>query len=145
MKVKSTAEKRSNCPVNAVVEILGDQWSLLILRDMLLQGRGRYSEFHGADEGVATNILSTRLSHLAGYGLIDKHPDPSDGRAAIYTATDRAIDLIPMLVAAIAWSDTHDPAARKYDDLMAAYRADPHATTAQLADRARQFRKELLS
>ena len=146
MKDKNTSDaRRSKCPINAVVEILGDQWSLLILRDILLQGSARYSDFHSSDEGVATNILSTRLNHLTGYGLIEKHPDPKDGRAALYVATDRAIDLIPMLIAAITWSDKHAPGVRSYDQLLSAYAADPHETTAQLAERARNFRKAHLS
>jgi len=144
MKVKNE-NRRSECPINAVVEILGDQWSMLILRDMLLQGRARYSDFHASDEGVATNILSTRLNHLAQYGLIEKNRDPTDGRASIYVATDRGIDMIPMLMAAIAWSDDHAPNTISYTDLMSSYRADPQATLDQLAERARQFRKDHLS
>lgn len=135
---------RSDCPVNAVVEVIGDQWTLLILRDMTLMQRARYSEFRLAGEGVATNILATRLKHLAEHGLIEKHPDPEDGRGALYFPTDRALDLIPVLLAALAWSDTHQPEALKYAQLLAGYRTDPHGTATQLRQRATAFRNTLL-
>ncbi|MEO0343818.1 MAG: helix-turn-helix domain-containing protein [Pseudomonadota bacterium] len=138
-------DRRSKCPINAVVEIVGDHWSMLILRDVLLQGRARYSDFHSSDEGVATNILSTRLMHLVGYGLLEKHPDPADGRASLYVATERAIDLIPMLLAAIVWSEKHAPDTVSYTELMALYQADPQLAVTRLSERARDFRQEILS
>ncbi|MEM9349837.1 MAG: helix-turn-helix domain-containing protein [Pseudomonadota bacterium] len=135
---------RSSCPVNAAVEVIGDQWTLLILRDMLLQERCRFSEFRGSEESVATNILATRLKHLATHGLIEKFKDPEDGRGALYFPTERALDFIPVLVATMAWSNTHQPETTKYAPLMAAYRSDPHGTAEGLKERARQFRKKVL-
>ncbi|MEL6681255.1 MAG: helix-turn-helix domain-containing protein [Pseudomonadota bacterium] len=128
--------KRSVCPVNVIVEIVGDQWSFLILRDILLLQRSRYSEFRDADEGVATNILAKRLKHLVDHGLIEKHQDPADGRGSIYLPTDRALDLIPVLLAMIAWSDTHQSNAKKYPELMAIYAADPSRAETLLKARA---------
>ncbi len=141
--ILSRSGERSVCPVNAIVEVVGDQWSFLILRDILLLGRSRYSEFRDADEGVATNILAKRLKHLMDHGLIEKHRDPADGRGSIYLATDRALDLIPVLLAMIAWSDTHQPDAKKYSELMALYIADPSRAAAVLRDRAQSLRKRL--
>lgn len=135
---------RSDCPVNAIVEVIGDQWTLLILRDMILLQRARYSEFRLAGEGVATNILATRLKHLAEHGLIEKHPDPADGRGALYFPTMRALDFIPVLLAALAWSDKHQPETLKYAELMAGYHADPHGMAAKLRDRALAFRRDSL-
>ncbi|MEM7664086.1 MAG: helix-turn-helix domain-containing protein [Pseudomonadota bacterium] len=139
----SRSGKRSVCPVNAIVEVVGDQWSLLILRDILLLERSRYSEFRDADEGVATNILATRLKHLVDHGLIEKHQDPADGRGSIYLPTDRALDLIPVLLAMIAWSDTHKPDTKKYAELMALYATDPNRAAALLKNRAQALRKQL--
>lgn len=139
-----TQGARSDCPVNAVVEVIGDQWTLLILRDMTLMQRARYSEFRLAGEGVATNILAARLKHLAEHGLIEKHPDPEDGRGALYFPTERALDLIPVLLAALAWSDTHQPDTQKYADLMGAYRGDPHRTADNLRARALAFKADAL-
>ena len=144
MKAKSArSAPRSECPINAAVEVIGDQWSLLILRDMLLKLQSRFSEFHRSEESVATNILSARLNHLAAHGLIEKLPDPNDGRAALYLPTEKAIDLIPVLLAAMAWSDAHAPQANRYPGLMKSLQTDPHGAAQQLADRVRQFRKEV--
>ena len=134
---------RSACPVNAAVEVVGDQWSFLILRDILLLGRSRYSEFRSADEGVATNILARRLKHLSDHGLIEKHRDPSDGRGSMYLPTDRALDLIPVLLALIAWSHSHQPDANKYSELMALYAKDPSRAAILLRGKAQALRKQL--
>lgn len=135
--------KRSVCPVNAIVEIVGDQWSLLILRDILLLERSRFSEFRDADEGVATNILAKRLKHLLDHGLIERHPDPADGRGSIYLPTDRAMDLIPVLLAMIAWSAQHQPGAKKYPDLMALYAKNPTDAAMRMQERAQALRKQI--
>lgn len=141
--ISGRSGKRSVCPVNAIVEIVGDQWSLLILRDILLLERSRYSEFRDADEGVATNILATRLKHLVDHGLIEKHRDPADGRGSIYLPTNRALDLIPVLLAMMAWSDTHQPDTKKYTELMAIYESDPRRAATLLRGRAQALRKQL--
>ena len=146
MKVNSPdCGDRSDCPINAMVELIGDQWSLLILRDMLLQLKVRYSEFQESDEGVASNILSRRLSQLVEKGLIEKHPDPKDGRAAIYLPTPQALGLIPLLLAAMAWSETHRPETRRSDQIMDLYASDPLAATQRLTQRVLNFRQEVLS
>ena len=146
MKAKNTeCGDRSHCPVNALVELIGDQWSLLILRDMLLQLKVRYSEFEDSDEGVATNILSRRLSQLIENGLIEKHRDPKDGRAAIYLPTPQALGLIPLLLTAMDWSQTHRPATTRSDQIMDIYQADPLAAAQRLTQRALKFRQEVLS
>lgn len=145
MQVKDISSgDRSECPINAVVEVLGDQWSLLILRDMILLLEARFSDFLRADEGVATNILSARLAHLAEYGLIEKHKDPKDGRAALYVPTEQALDLIPVMLAAMAWSDAHRSGTKRYELALNAYRADPKGAADMLAERARHHRKEIL-
>lgn len=145
MKVKfPRSGERSVCPVNAVVEVLGDQWSFLLLRDMLLLKRSRFSEFMDADEGVATNILAKRLKHLTQHGLVEKFKDPSDGRGALYFPTDRALDLLPVLLAMLIWSDAYQPDADKYPELMALYKSDPDRAVAQLKQRALDFRDQSL-
>lgn len=95
-------ELRSGCPIAASLDILGDRWTLLVLRDMLLDGRSRFSEL-AANESIATNILSDRLSRLVHLGLIEKVDDPEDGRRAIYLPLQPAIDLMPVLAELVAW------------------------------------------
>lgn len=110
MKEKAQLSRRSGCPINALLEILGDTWSLLIVRDMMFFGRRTYSEFLNAGEKVATNILSDRLQRLESAGIIEKRRDPSDARKFIYRLTEKGIDLAPMLVEIILWSARHEAA-----------------------------------
>ena len=90
---------RSACPINALVESLGDPWSLLILRDVVLRRRFRYSEFQRSDEGIATNILADRLKRLVRDGFLERRPDPGDRRSSLFLPTERTLDLIPLLLA----------------------------------------------
>ncbi len=108
MKKKRPAQRRSLCPLNASVEILGDRWSLLIIRDMMLRGARSYKEFLECDEGIATNILADRLRKLVAYGIIITEPDPSDGRRVIYLLTAKGIDLAPVLTEMVLWAAAHE-------------------------------------
>lgn len=101
-------KRRSPCPLNASVEMLGDRWSLLILRDMMLRGARTYKEFLGLYEGIATNILADRLRRLQAYGIITARPDPSDGRRLIYLLTAKGIDLAPVLTEMVLWAARHE-------------------------------------
>jgi len=98
----------SGCPIAFVLETLGDRWTLLLLRDLLLFGKQRYSELLASDEGIATNILSDRLKRLEGSKLIERTPDPGDGRQVIYKATRRGKSLTPILLEIAAWGAEHD-------------------------------------
>ena len=108
MKKKRPVKRRSLCPLNASVEILGDRWSLLIIRDMMLRGARSYKEFLKCDEGIATNILADRLRKLVAYGIITTEPDPSDGRKVIYLLTAKGIDLAPVLTEMVLWAAAHE-------------------------------------
>lgn len=112
-------ELRSGCPIAASLDILGDRWTLLVLRDMLLDGRSRFSEL-AANESIATNILSDRLGRLVRLGLIEKVADPEDGRRAIYLPLQPAIDLMPVLAELVAWGIryTHVPDSPQFAPLV---------------------------
>ena len=105
---KAGAKRRSGCPLNATVEMLGDRWSLLIVRDMMLQGSRTYKEFLGCYEGIATNILADRLRKLQAYGIIVARPDPKDARKVIYLLTSKGIDLAPVLTEMVLWAAAHE-------------------------------------
>lgn len=100
--------RRSGCPLNASVEMLGDRWSLLIIRDMMVLGSRTFKEFLNSYERIATNVLADRLNRLQGYGIIGAHPDPSDGRKRIYLLTPKGIDLAPVLSEMVLWAATHE-------------------------------------
>jgi DNA-binding HxlR family transcriptional regulator len=105
---KATPKRRLGCPLNASVEMLGDRWSLLIIRDMMLQGSRTYKEFLECYEGIATNILADRLRKLVAYGIITSEADPSDGRKVIYLLTLKGIDLAPVLMEMVLWAAAHE-------------------------------------
>ena len=107
-KINSGPKRRSGCPLNASVETLGDRWSLLIVRDMMLRGSRTYKEFLDSYEGIATNILADRLRRLEAHGIITAEPDPSDGRKLIYLLTAKGIDLAPVLTEMVLWAARHE-------------------------------------
>ncbi|MGB8582707.1 MAG: helix-turn-helix domain-containing protein [Candidatus Sulfotelmatobacter sp.] len=94
--------------MNASVEMLGDRWSLLIIRDMMLRGSQSYKEFLECFEGIATNILADRLRKLVEYGIITTQADPRDGRKVIYRLTQKGIDLAPVLTEMVLWAAAHE-------------------------------------
>jgi len=105
---KPSPDRRSACPLNASVEILGDRWSLLIIRDMMVRGYRTFKEFLSSDEHIATNILAHRLRRLEHYGIITTQPDPSDGRKLFYLLTEKGMDLAPVLAEMVLWAAAHE-------------------------------------
>ena len=108
MPKKRKAKRRSECPLNASVEMLGDRWSLLIIRDMMLRGSRTYKDFLDCYEGIATNILADRLRKLVANGIVATAPDPADGRKQIYLLTAKGIDLAPVLTEMVLWAAAHE-------------------------------------
>lgn len=96
--------RRSDCPINFAVEVLGDRWSLVILRDIVFWGKRTYGELLGSDEGIATNVLASRLRKLEKEGLIRRSADPNDRRRDRFELTENGIALIPVLVELTCWS-----------------------------------------
>ena len=113
MRKKVAPKRRSGCPLNASVEVLGDRWSLLIIRDMMLRGFRTFKEFLGSYERIATNILADRLRKLEGHGIITTELDPSDGRKLIYSLTEKGIDLAPVLTEMVLWAAAHEKTANQ--------------------------------
>jgi DNA-binding HxlR family transcriptional regulator len=105
---KSAPARRSGCPLNASIEMLGDRWSLLIIRDMMLRGSRTYKEFLDSHEKIATNILADRLRRLIAYEIIRMESDPSDGRKQIYLLTRKGIDLAPVMTEMVLWAAAHE-------------------------------------
>ena len=108
-KTKARRKRRSGCPLNASIEMLGDRWSLLIIRDMMLRGSRTFKEFLGSYERIASNILADRLRRLKSYGIITTRPDPADGRKRFYLLTPKGLDLAPVLTEMVLWAGAHEP------------------------------------
>ena len=101
--------RRSYCPIHFGLEIFGDRWSLLIIRDIMFKGKKNYGDFLAGEEKISTNILADRLHLLENQGIIARTPDPENRRKVVYTLAPRGADLLPMLVELIIWSFKHDP------------------------------------
>jgi DNA-binding HxlR family transcriptional regulator len=102
-------QPRSVCPINYVVEIIGDRWSLLIIRDIVYLGKRTHGEFLRSDEGIATNILADRLLRLECQGIIKKKIDPKDKRREIFSLTSKGLGFIPFLIDLQLWSGSFAP------------------------------------
>lgn len=107
--MKRTIKRRSNCPISFSLEVMGDSWTLLIIRDIIFAGKRTFGEFLNSDEKIARNILTNRLSRLEAMGLITKKPHPSDGRKDLYELTDAGLDFIPVLLELSVWGAKHEP------------------------------------
>jgi DNA-binding HxlR family transcriptional regulator len=107
--MKHTHQRRSDCPINFALEIFGDPWSLLLIRDIVYFGKKTYGEFLASEEGMATNILASRLAHLEHQGILVKQRSEKDKRREEYVLTEKGLDLIPVLVEMANWSAQHDP------------------------------------
>ena len=106
--MKHTHHRRSDCPINFALETFGDPWSLLLIRDIVYFGKKTYGEFLASEEGMATNILASRLAHLEEQGILMKKPSGQDKRKEEYVLTEKGLDLIPVLVEMANWSAEHD-------------------------------------
>ena len=100
---------RSNCPISHLLDIVGDKWSLLILRDLIFFDKKSYSELQNSDEKIATNILSNRLELLEQSKLITKQADKKDKRKKVYELTKAGVDMLPILLEMILWTSKHEP------------------------------------
>ncbi|MEZ5757963.1 MAG: helix-turn-helix domain-containing protein [Emcibacteraceae bacterium] len=120
-----TKKIRSNCPVSYALELVGDKWSLLILRDILLRDKKFYQEFVASAEGIATNILSNRLAMLESNGFINKQRDTEDRKRYIYSPTKKGLDLLPVIISIMQWSDKYNSETDIRPPFMDMVRNDP--------------------
>jgi len=103
MKKIKEISSRSDCPISYTLDFLGDKWTLLILRDMIFEGKSSYNDFLQSDEKIATNILADRLSSLTKNGFITKAVLPGNKSKFVYNLTEKAIDLLPLLIEMNLW------------------------------------------
>lgn len=108
-QVNTMDNYRSTCPINFLLEMIGDSWSLLILRDIVYFGKKTYGEFVSSDEKIARNILAARLKRLQDEGILAKTPHPGDKRKDIYSLTEKGLKLIPLLMDAADWGAEFAP------------------------------------
>lgn len=97
------------CPIFFSLEIFGDKWSLVILRDILHFDKKHYNEFLDSDEGISTNILADRLKKLEKEGIISKTKDPENKKQFIYAPTNKCLDLVPLILEMAVWGSKYAP------------------------------------
>ena len=111
---KAEEAQRSGCPINLTLETLGDRWSLIVIRDIMFGNRRHFRELlNHSEEGIASNILADRLKRLVETGLLTKSDDPTHKQKAIYSLTEKAIQLVPLLALMGAWGRRHLPVTRE--------------------------------
>jgi len=104
--------RRSTCPIACTLDLIGDRWTLLIVRDMMFFGKQRFEEFLESPEGISTNILASRLKLLAELGLVEKQPYSNHSRRMNYKLTEKGESLRPVMKVMIAWGLKHIPDTR---------------------------------
>ncbi len=107
-----TQAQRSPCPIACTLDLIGDRWTLLIIRDMMFFGKQRFEEFLESPERISTNILANRLKSLENLGLVEKQPYSHHSRRMNYQLTELGRSLRPVLKAMIAWGLKHIPETR---------------------------------
>lgn len=106
--------RRSGCPINLTLEQLGDRWSLIVIRDVMFGNRRSYGDLlDQSEEGIASNILASRLKSLTAAGLLTRTPDPHHRQKGIYSLTEAAIELVPLLAHMGAWGRRHTQPSRE--------------------------------
>lgn len=135
----STAARRSGCPISFALDLFGDRWTLLVLRDVLLIGKRSFRDMLASEEGIATNILTDRLKRLEARGLIHRRRDPKDARRLIYVPTQFAVTLVPVLLELIVWGAENDPQTKVSADFTHSYRVDRDAVIADFRTRALRY------
>lgn len=124
--------RRSNCPIAYALDFVGDKWTLIVLRDLIM-GRKRYfRELLAGNEGIATNILASRLKLLEAAGLVTRRLDPAEGRRVIYEPTEKALDLLPVLIELMRWSTKYDPKSAAPPRFVRRLARDPEGLIADL-------------
>lgn len=106
---RRTNRPRSGCPVSMSLEIFGDRWSLLLIRDMMVRGYRTFGEFLHAGEGIATNVLADRLRRLVEAGMVSTETAEGDARRMYYRLTEKGIAFAPVLLEMLIWAARHEP------------------------------------
>jgi DNA-binding HxlR family transcriptional regulator len=107
-------DHRSGCPINLTLEVLGDTWSLLVIRDVIFGNRRHFRELlTQSEEGIASNILADRLRRLVDKGILTRAGDPTHRQKAVYSLTEKGIQLVPLLATMASWGRRHLPASKE--------------------------------
>ena len=105
---KKNSSRRSSCPISYALDIFGDKWTLLVIRDLVFSRKRYFLDFLASSEKIASNILADRLKTLEASGIVSRRPDPANARKIIYELTQKGEDLIPALLELVHWGAKYD-------------------------------------
>lgn len=108
-------DQRSTCPISTALELVGDRWTLLVIRDLMFAGKRHFRQFLQSEEAISSNVLADRLSLLVETGLVRREDDPSHVQKAIYSLTEKGLALLPVLIAMSAWGQKYQPETRRLE------------------------------
>jgi DNA-binding HxlR family transcriptional regulator len=134
-------DRQSGCPIAFTLDILGDKWTLLIVRDMMFRGKRHYGEFLDSPEGIATNILADRLARLEAEGVVSKNDDPDHQAKYVYTLTEKGLALLPLLLEVVLWGAKHDPDTAAPKEFVQWIKKDRNAVIKETLARLKNNRK----
>ena len=126
---------RKLCPYSRALNIFGDRWSLLVVRDLMFMGKNTYGDFLKSPEGIATNILAARLTRLEENDIIRRSEHPESKAKVLYTLTKKGIDLLPMMVEWFMWTEKYYPIPAEIRSRMAPFIADKQAAIRELTEK----------
>ncbi len=136
------SERRSDCPISMSLDIWGDKWTLLIVRDLMFEGKRTYGEFLSSEEGIATNILASRLKRLKDAGIITARTNPKNRSSEIYALSEKGIDLLPVLIETHLWAERYLPVSEEIRETLKAVKADKPGFIQALSERLRALPME---
>ena len=134
--------KRSLCGISSLLDVIGDKWSLLIIRDIMFKGKSTYGEFLASDEKIATNILADRLELLESQGFIVSKPHPDSRVKSVYSLTQKGLDLMPVLMEMLVWADLHMEISQQSRDFAKLIRSDRKGAAKRILEKLRAKKEE---
>jgi DNA-binding HxlR family transcriptional regulator len=126
---------RSSCPISFALDFVGDKWTLVVLRDLILARKRYFQELLDSPEKIASNILAARLKQLEAARMVTRKADPEHGRRVVYAPTAKALDLLPVLVELIRWGMAHSPKSAVPPEVMKRIKQDSDGFIAELRAR----------
>lgn len=132
----STKFRDTGCPIAFALDIFGDRWTLIVIRDMLMKNFRTYGQFLESDEKIATNILADRLRQLEAAGIVTRERDPENRRKVLYRLTEKGAELAPVMIELIRWSAKYDPNTFVPGQLLDRIRKDREGFAEELETRA---------
>jgi len=130
-------KKRSDCPISCSLDVIGDKWSLLIIRDVMLRGKLSYSEFLNSEEGIASNILVNRLTILEEEEILVREVAPANKSKYIYSLTQKGADLMPIIIELMDWGAKYNKNCPR-KELGQKIRRDKAAVVRELSETLKQ-------